>query len=70
MSDLISVHLEGGPADLPPERRIQYITGEQDKVKVRHNGGHEHFERTEEHRPDEHGPVLIYRWTTRTRIAE
>jgi hypothetical protein len=36
-------------------------------VKVEHYGGHEHFERDD--RTAGQNPV-VYRWTTRTRIAE
>jgi hypothetical protein len=57
----VDVVLEGGPSDLPDGERRRRIPAGDLKVKVRHRGGHEHFERTDDG---------VYRWTTRTKIAE
>jgi Family of unknown function (DUF5988) len=41
-----------------------------DKIKIMHHGGYEHFERSR--LLDESGefPLIAFRWTTRTEIAE
>jgi hypothetical protein len=64
------VRLEGGPADLPEELRARLTSDDEYKVKIRHGGGYEHFERTDERRALPDGEAVIYRWTARTRIAE
>ena len=61
----IEAILEGGP-ELPVELRKQQVTSDDYKVKIRYNGGHEHFERN---MADSTTPV-VFRWTGRTRIAE
>jgi len=58
---VLDVVLEGGPSDLPAEARKRRVPAGDQKVKVEHRGGHEHFERFE---------AGVYRWTTRTKIAE
>ncbi|MFG1918443.1 DUF5988 family protein [Micromonospora sp. NPDC048898] len=60
------VLLRGGPDTLPDELRRMRVPDTEEKVKLMHYGGHEHFER-EAHTGD--GPV-VFRWTGRTRIAE
>jgi hypothetical protein len=64
------VRLEGGPSDLPEELRARLTSDEEYKVKVCHRGGYEHFERTDERHALPDGEAVVYRWTTRTRIAE
>jgi hypothetical protein len=61
----IDVILEGGPVDFPEEFRNRRVPRTQDKVKVAYLGGYEHFERD-----PAAGPVQVYRWTARTRVAE
>ena len=63
----VSIHavLEGGPSDLPAEARHCRLPVPDTKIKVPHNGGYEHFERE----IDDSTPA-VYRWTTRTRVAE
>jgi hypothetical protein len=60
--------LRGGPDDIPDQRRICRTPADNDKIKLVHRGGYEHFERevTERAEPD----AVVFRWTTRTRIAE
>lgn len=60
--------LEGGPSDFPDELRAHCGASTDDdyKIKVEHRGGYEHFERTDEREAE----AVVYRWTTRTRIAE
>ncbi|WFE60944.1 DUF5988 family protein [Micromonospora sp. WMMD712] len=63
---IIDVVLEGGPATLPTELRSHRVSPVEHKIKVRHYGGYEHFER------DSGGgeAPVVFRWTGRTRIAE
>jgi hypothetical protein len=72
-SDVVSVVLEGGPPDLPATWRTQSVAGSEEKIKIMHRGGYEHFERDGDvaraNRADR-GARIIFRWTMRTRIAE
>jgi hypothetical protein len=66
-TDLVSIVLLGGPPNFPENLRRQRCPVDQPTVKIEHYGGHEHFERDERtawQRP------IVYRWTTRTQIAE
>ncbi|MEU9065957.1 DUF5988 family protein [Streptomyces sp. NPDC048109] len=71
----IEAVLVGGPADIPAEaRNVRLrITDESnldDKIKLRHRNGYEHFERAPGAvRPDRTSPV-VFHWTTCTKIAE
>ncbi|MFC8850476.1 MULTISPECIES: DUF5988 family protein [unclassified Micromonospora] len=65
---IIDVVLEGGPTNLPTELRSHRVSPVERKIKVRHYGGYEHFER-DSAGADGEAPV-VYRWTGRTRIAE
>lgn len=61
--------LEGGPESIPAASRIQEVSPLDEKIKLPHYGGYEHFERVgwgENTSPQ----CLIYRWTTRTELAE
>ncbi|GAA4464179.1 DUF5988 family protein [Phytohabitans houttuyneae] len=62
---IIQVVLEGGPATLPSELRTHRVASVDDKVKVPHQGGYEHFEYE-----GAAGDRTVYRWTGRTRVAE
>ncbi|WP_219471021.1 DUF5988 family protein [Nonomuraea rhizosphaerae] len=67
----VNIFLLGGPTDFPEKFRFKRLTRADEKVKIPYRSGYEHFERTEEHyhlEGDCQG--LIYRWTTRTKIAE
>ncbi|BCB74371.1 hypothetical protein GCM10022251_60190 [Phytohabitans flavus] len=64
------VRLEGGPSDFPDELRTCLATNEVYKIKVEHRGGYEHFERTDELSGLPDSGAVVYRWTSRTRIAE
>jgi hypothetical protein len=70
-TSLVEVVLEGGPTDMShADRRRQASPGDE-RIKVRHGGGYEHFERTDERAADGGGShPVIYRWVTRTRVAE
>ncbi|WP_405111558.1 DUF5988 family protein [Micromonospora sp. NBC_01405] len=65
---IIDVVLEGGPTNLPAEQRSHRISPAEDKIKVSHYGGYEHFERDTVRVADE--LPVVFRWTGRTRIAE
>ncbi|MCX4473467.1 DUF5988 family protein [Micromonospora sp. NBC_01655] len=67
-ASIIDVVLEGGPTNLPTELRSRRISPAEDKIKVRHYGGYEHFERDSVRVADE--LPVVFRWTGRTRIAE
>ncbi|GAB3844798.1 DUF5988 family protein [Dactylosporangium cerinum] len=67
MTDNVLILLTGGPQDLTPDQRTLQLTGDPEKVKLEYCGGHEHFERTSERTTD---GLAVFRWTTRTRIAE
>jgi Family of unknown function (DUF5988) len=63
--ELICGVLEGGPSGLPESLRIRREPADEPVIKVRYLGGYEHFERVEGE-----GTPIVYRWVTRTRIAE
>ncbi|MFV2112547.1 DUF5988 family protein [Micromonospora sp. LOL_025] len=67
--NLVDVVLEGGPADLPPGRRLLKAVAAGERVKIEHYGGYEHFERQTGADPADDG-AIAFRWTMRTRIAE
>jgi hypothetical protein len=62
--------LEGGPVTIPDTSRIQVVSPFDEKVKLPHYGGYEHFERTVSFVEDTSCQQIIYRWTTRTELAE
>ncbi|GGL11959.1 hypothetical protein Sme01_68410 [Sphaerisporangium melleum] len=67
----VNIVLVGGPADFLDTARFRLAGTEDQKVKILHKSGYEHFERTAEHyHMDGDCQGLIYRWTTSTRIAE
>jgi hypothetical protein len=61
--------LEGGPADLPKTLRTGSAGMAQEKIKIPHRGGYEHFERDGANAADTPAQIT-YRWTMRTKIAE
>lgn len=62
--------LEGGPASMPTASRIQTVGPHDEKVKVPHYGGYEHFERAGELDENVAHQEVVFRWTMRTEIAE
>jgi hypothetical protein len=62
--------LEGGPEGIPEASRLRAVSPVDDKIKIVYYGGYEHFERTD--MLDESGsfPQIVFRWTTRTEMAE
>jgi hypothetical protein len=62
--------LEGGPASIPKASRIQAISPLDQKIKLPHYGGYEHFERAGWLEENTSFPHLVFRWTMRTELAE
>jgi|HubBroStandDraft_3_1064219.scaffolds.fasta_scaffold690459_2 hypothetical protein len=62
--------LEGGPPTIPATARIQPVNSFDEKVKLPHYGGYEHFERTGSFVEDTSCRQIIFRWTMRTEVAE
>lgn len=61
-----SVVLQGGPAGITPGAAFDgRPLGDNDRLKIPHQGGYEHFERLEG-RAD----ADVYRWVARTKVAE
>jgi Family of unknown function (DUF5988) len=61
--------LEGGPESIPAAQRTQEVSPFDEKIKLPHYGGYEHFERVgslEGNTVEQ----LVYRWTMRTEVAE
>jgi hypothetical protein len=66
----IQAVLEGGPATIPHTSRTLFVSPYDEKVKLPHYGGYEHFERTISIVEDISCQQIIYRWTMRTELAE
>ena len=62
--------LVGGPESIPATSRVQDVCPFDEKVKLPHYGGYEHFERTGSLVEDTSCRQIIYRWTMRTELAE
>ena len=63
--------LAGGPDDFPDTERQRSVPPDQEKVKVPHRGGYEHFERPlSGPLPDSVATDVVFYWTMRTAIAE
>jgi len=62
--------LEGGPESIPQSSRIQTVSPLDEKIKLPHYGGYEHFVRVGSLGEDSSAQQLIYRWITRTEMAE
>ena len=69
-SDLIEAVLEGGPASITEALRSRTINPSQEKIKLQHYGGYEHFERTDRTGANIADGYVVFRWTKRTEIAE
>lgn len=62
--------LEGGPISIPDTLRTRQVSPADEKIKIPHYGGYEHFERVG--RIDEliSFQQIVFRWTMRTEMAE
>jgi hypothetical protein len=68
--DEIVAILEGGPQSIPQALRVRAASPLDEKIKLPHYGGYEHFERVgwfDENGPGQH---VRYRWIMRTEVAE
>jgi hypothetical protein len=63
----VVVTLEGGPATLPQTMTVEW-SKDLCKIKLPHGNGYEHYELVEPTATTGSRPV--FRWTTRTKIAE
>jgi hypothetical protein len=61
---LVTADLKGGPARFPDELRHPLVSTAQERIKVCHYGGYEHFER------DPGGDGTTFQWIGRTQVAE
>lgn len=62
--------LHGGPESIPNETRVQLVGPLDEKVKLPHYGGYEHFERTAALDVNGISEEIVFRWTMRTEMAE
>jgi len=71
-AEIIAVEavLQGGPASIPAASRVREVGPGEEKIKLSHYGGYEHFERTVSLVADPSCRQVIYRWTMRTEVAE
>jgi uncharacterized protein DUF5988 len=62
--------LHGGPESIPTDIRVQLVSPLEEKIKLPHYGGYEHFERITT--IDNSGILeeITFHWTMRTEIAE
>ncbi|MEU7799806.1 DUF5988 family protein [Micromonospora arborensis] len=65
---VVEAVLEGGPVGFPVELRRRMVDASTNVVKVRYNGGYEHFGRVVGEPSGDH--LAIFQWQGRTRIAE
>jgi len=62
--------LHGGPESIPNETRVQLVSPLDEKIKLPHYGGYEHFERIAMLDASGAPEEIIFRWTMRTEMAE
>jgi hypothetical protein len=62
--------LEGGPTSIPDTLRTQQVNPADEKIKIPHYGGYEHFERVGGIDEFISLQQIVFRWTTRTEMAE
>lgn len=67
---MVTAVLVGGPTYLPQDMRTRRISASDDKIKIPHWGGYEHFERVRKADARERQDHIVFRWTMRTEIAE
>jgi hypothetical protein len=66
----VTAILTGGPVTIPSALRVRDIDPQDEKIKLPHYGGYEHFERTANLVGDDACLRIIYQWTMRTEVAE
>jgi len=65
----VTVQLVGGPTSIGDAVRVCEVGAHEEKIKLPHQGGYEHFERVAETLPG-NVSVAVFRWTMRTKAAE
>ena len=68
--DFVEAVLVGGPDTIPAASRIREVSPFDEKVKLPYYGGYEHFERVRSLVEDTSCLQVMFRWTTRTELAE
>ncbi len=68
MSTVVKAVLEGGPKDIAA--RIVPITPPGIELKVKYQGGYEHFKVTSREQDTPEGRLRVYEWVDRTKIAD
>ncbi|MBM9619371.1 DUF5988 family protein [Streptomyces zhihengii] len=66
----IKVLLVGGPSFFPSEERVQFTASLTEKIKHRFGAGYEHFLHEGEYEKLDGDDIPVFRWKTRTAIAE
>ncbi|HEY8371969.1 MAG TPA: DUF5988 family protein [Pseudonocardiaceae bacterium] len=66
----IKAILQGGPENLPASTRHCEVPTLEGEYKVEHAGGYEHFVHTGEFREEGGERLAVFRWSSRTEIAE
>ncbi|MGD0602061.1 MAG: DUF5988 family protein [Streptosporangiaceae bacterium] len=62
--------LHGGPQSIPNETRVQLVSPLDEKIKLPHYGGYEHFERIAAIDTSGILEEIAFHWTMRTELAE
>jgi hypothetical protein len=62
--------LHGGPENIPDDKRVQLVSPHDEKIKLPHYGGYEHFERIGGLDVSVISEEILFFWTTRTEVAE
>jgi Family of unknown function (DUF5988) len=62
--------LHGGPDNIPNETRVRLVSSLDEKIKLPHYGGYEHFERSTMLDVNGISEEIVFRWTSRTEVAE
>jgi len=62
--------LHGGPESIPNETRVQLVSPLEEKIKLPHYGGYEHFERISAIDTSGILEEITFHWTMRTELAE
>jgi hypothetical protein len=67
---LVQAILRGGPESIRNETRTQLVSPLEEKIKLPHYGGYEHFERIAANDTGGIPEKITFYWTMRTEIAE
>ncbi len=70
VANSVQAILEGGPTSIPKASRTLQVSPLEEKIKLPHYGGYEHFERSGWLDENTTSQYLVFRWSTRTEMAE